>query len=125
MKSFLVRDILKTFNKTKNATLDNTYEYIFENFNTPIFLKDVANIANMNPSAFSRYFKRVNKKPFSRYLNEVRIGYACNQLLEQKGNITTICYDSGFNNISNFNRQFKNITLKSPTEYLRQYTQVN
>lgn len=116
---------IKTFNKTKNVTLDNTYEYIFENFNRPISLEDVANVANMNPSAFSRYFKRVNRKTFSRYLNEVRIGYACNQLIEQKGNITSICYDSGFNNISNFNRQFKKITQKSPSEYLRQYTQVN
>ncbi|WP_291867906.1 AraC family transcriptional regulator [Maribacter sp.] len=116
---------IKTFNKTKNITLDNTYEYIFENFNKHISLTDVANVANMNPSAFSRYFKRVNRKPFSRYLNEVRIGYACNQLIEQKGNITSICYDSGFNNISNFNRQFKNITQKSPSEYLREYIQVN
>lgn len=116
---------IKTFNKTKNVTLDNTYEYIFENFNKPISLEDVANVANMNPSAFSRYFKRINRKTFSKYLNEVRIGYACNQLIEQKGNIASICYDSGFNNISNFNRQFKNITLKSPSEYLRHHTQVN
>ncbi|WP_298474144.1 AraC family transcriptional regulator [uncultured Maribacter sp.] len=116
---------IKTFNKTKNVTLDNTYEYIFENFNKPISLEDVANVANMNSSAFSRYFKRVNRKTFSRYLNEVRIGYACNQLIEQKGNIASICYDSGFNNISNFNRQFKKITLKSPSEYLRHHTQVS
>ena len=115
---------IKTFNVTKNVTLDNTYEYIFENFNKPISLEDVANVANMNPASFSRYFKRVNQKTFSRYLNEVRIGFACNQLIEQKGNISSICYDSGFNNISNFNRQFKKITQKSPSEYLRQYTQV-
>ncbi len=115
---------IKTFNKTKNVTLDNTYEYIFENFNKPISLEDVANVAKMNPSSFSRYFKRINRKTFSTYLNEVRIGYACNQLIEQRGNIATICYESGFNNISNFNRQFKKITLKSPSEYLRHYTEI-
>ncbi len=116
---------IKTFNKTKNVTLDNTYVYIFENFNNPISLEDVANVANMNPSAFSRYFKRINRKTFSRYLNEVRIGYACNQLIEQRGNIASICYESGFNNISNFNRQFKNITSKTPSEYLKHFTDTN
>lgn len=111
---------VNSFKQNKNENLDKTYEYIFENFAQPISLNDVANIANMNPSAFSRFFKRVNRKTFSRYLNEVRIGYACKQLIENKSKITTICYESGFNNISNFNRQFRAIKQMSPSEYLAQ-----
>ncbi len=112
---------LNSFQKTENKALDKIYEYIFKNFAHPISLTDVAGIANMNPSAFSRFFKRVNRKPFSRYLNEIRIGYACKLLIEQKQNIASICYESGFNNVSNFNRQFKLIIKMSPSEYVQQH----
>ncbi len=111
---------VNSFKKNQNESLDKTYEYIFENFDKPISLSDVAAIANMNASAFSRFFKRVNRKTFSRYLNEVRIGFACKQLIENKSKIATICYESGYNNISNFNRQFRAIKNMSPTEYVAQ-----
>lgn len=111
---------VNSFKQNQNENLDKTYEYIFENFAQPISLNDVAEIANMNPSAFSRFFKRVNRKTFSKYLNEVRIGYACKQLIENKSKIATICYESGYNNISNFNRQFRAIKQMSPSEYLAQ-----
>lgn len=110
---------ISSFKENKNESLDKTFEYIFENFAQPISLTDVAKIANMNPSAFSRFFKRVNRKTFSRYLNEVRIGYACKKLIENKSNIASICYESGFNNISNFNRQFRSIKNMSPSEFLK------
>lgn len=111
---------VNAFKQNKNDTLDKTYEYVFENFAEAISLDDVAKIANMNPSAFSRFFRRVNRKTFSKYLNEVRIGYACKKLIENKSNIAAICYESGYNNISNFNRQFRAIKNMSPREYLAQ-----
>lgn len=98
---------------------DKTQEFIFRNFNQPIQLSDVAAIAKMNPSAFSRYFKRVHRKTFSRYLIELRVGYACKLLMENKANISSICYESGFNNISNFNKQFRSIKNMTPSEYIR------
>jgi AraC-like DNA-binding protein len=112
------KGFVNSFNKTENKNLDKTYEYIFSHFNNPISLNEVAEVASMNPSAFSRFFKRVNRKTFTRYLNEIRIGYACKLLMEHKFNISTICYESGFNNISNFNRQFKSIKGMSPTDYI-------
>ncbi|GGW28303.1 AraC family transcriptional regulator [Arenibacter certesii] len=114
---------LNSFNKTDNKSLDEIYEYIFKNFNQPIGSKDVAEVARMNPSAFSRFFKRVHRKTFTRYLNEIRIGYACKLLIENRDNITPVCYDSGFNNISNFNRHFKSIMGMSPSEYVKLHTQ--
>ena len=98
---------------------DKTHEYIFKNFNKSIQLADVAAIQGMNPSAFSRYFKRIHRKTFSRYLIEIRIGYACKLLMENKSNISTVCYESGFNNLSNFNKQFRKIMGMSPSEYVR------
>ncbi|MGN7515836.1 MAG: AraC family transcriptional regulator [Allomuricauda sp.] len=112
---------LASFKKTNNKNLDKIYEYIFSNFDKNILLSEVAEIANMNPSAFSRFFKRINRKTFKEYVNEVRIGYACKLLSEHQYNITRICYESGFNNISNFNRQFKKITGKSPSQYLQHH----
>ncbi len=109
---------VNSFQASKSDTQDNVQAYIFKNFNQDISLDKAAEIANMNPSAFSRYFKRVNKKTFSKYVTEIRIGYACKLLLENKFNISTICYESGFNNISNFNRQFKLVMDCTPSEYL-------
>ncbi|NKI25454.1 AraC family transcriptional regulator [Arenibacter sp. 6A1] len=114
---------LKSFQKTENNSLDEIYEYIFKNFSKPISSKDVAEVAKMNPSAFSRFFKRIHRKTFTRYLNEIRIGYACKLLMENQHNITPVCYESGFNNISNFNRHFKSITGMSPSDYIRLHNQ--
>jgi AraC-like DNA-binding protein len=114
------KGFVNSFHKS-DKDLNKIYEFIFNNFQHGIGLVDVAKIACMNPSAFSRYFKRVNRKTFTRYLNEIRIGYACKLLMERKFSITNICYESGFNNISNFNRQFRSIQSLSPTEYLNTY----
>lgn len=108
-----------TLNQAENRNLDEIYAYIFKNFKNPIHSKDVADVAHMNASAFSRFFKRVHRKTFTKYLNEIRVGYACKLLMEQKSNVSLVCYESGFNNISNFNRQFKSIMHMSPTEYIR------
>jgi len=106
---------------TDNKILDRVYAYIFKNFNSAINLDEVAKIANMNASAFSRFFKRVNRKTFSQYLAEIRIGYACRLLLEDNYNITAVCYESGFHNISNFNRQFKRIMHSTPSSYIKEH----
>lgn len=110
-----------SFNKTSNKDLDKIYAYVFKNFKNPIHSKDVAKIIYMNPSSFSRFFKRIHRKTFTRYLNEIRIGYACKLLIEDVDNITAICYESGFSNISNFNRQFKSITNMTPTMYIHRH----
>ncbi|WP_370476360.1 AraC family transcriptional regulator [Tamlana flava] len=112
---------VSSFQTSKSDTQDIVHAYIFKNFNQDITLNKAAEIAHMNPSAFSRYFKRINQKTFSRYITEIRIGYACKLLLENKYNISAICYDSGFKNISNFNRQFKLIMNCTPSEYLQKY----
>lgn len=96
--------------------------YIFKNFNTDMDLATVAELVNMNPSAFSRSFKRVHRKTFSKYVNEIRIGYACKLLMENELNVAAIAYESGFNNLSNFNRQFKIIKNMSPSAYLKKHS---
>lgn len=116
------KGFVSSFNVNDDKKLDKIYAYIFKNFKDPIQSKDVAAVAHMNSSAFSRFFKKVHRKTFTKYLNEIRIGFACKMLLEQKDNVSAVCYESGFNNISNFNRQFKAIVGMSPTEYIRQHS---
>ena len=110
-----------SFNQGSNKELDKIYEYVFKNFNHPIHSKDVAEVVHMNPSSFSRFFKRTHQKTFTRYLNEIRVGFACKMLIEDASNITAICYESGFSNVSNFNRQFKAIKGMTPSVYVESH----
>lgn len=120
-KSLSSHGFLNSFKLSRDTYQDKVQSYIFRNFNKDIRLEEAAKIANMNSSAFSRFFKRVNRKTFSRHVTEIRIGYACKLLIENKLNIAGVCYESGFKNISNFNRQFKIIMDCTPSEYLRKY----
>lgn len=104
-----------------SALSNQVIAYIFKNFNKEISLKKVAEISKMNTSAFSRSFKRVHRKTFSKYVNEIRIGYACKLLIENELNISAIAYETGFNNLSNFNRQFKMIKKTSPSAYIKKH----
>jgi AraC-like DNA-binding protein len=100
--------------------INRIYQYVIEHFKGTITLDQVAKLANMTPQAFCKYFKLRTKKTFSSFLNEVKVSYACRLLIENNLSILQICYESGFNNLSNFNRQFKRITKLSPTEYIGQ-----
>lgn len=113
-----------SFKSKQNSKLMAVYEYIMNNFKQEITLDKVAEMAHMNPSAFSRYFKSIQKKTFTQFLNEVRIGYACKLLQEQHYNIAEVCFESGYNNISNFNRQFKTLKKMSPSAYVKMYAQL-
>jgi AraC-like DNA-binding protein len=94
------------------------YEFVINNFKSDINLETVADLANMNTSSFSRYFTSIHKKTFTKFLNEIRIGCACKLLIRNR-HIASACYESGFNNISNFNRQFKAIKKLTPSDYIR------
>lgn len=104
-----------------NGHMDEVYSFIYKNFKSQISLADAANVLDMHPAAFSRLFKKVSRKTFSRYLNEIKVGYACKLILEQKFSMSEVCFESGFNNISNFNRQFRLITSSSPSEFLEKH----
>jgi AraC-like DNA-binding protein len=107
--------------QSDTARMNRVHEYVMKNFRERITLEQVAAIANMTPSSFSRYFKIHANKTFSDFLTEIRIGYSCKLLIEKKMTIAQVCYDSGFHTVSNFNRQFKSITHYNPLEYKKKY----
>jgi AraC-like DNA-binding protein len=98
---------------------DKAHRYMIENFQRSITLNEVADLVGMTPSSFCRYFKKRTTKSFITFLNEIRIGHACELLLENKLNIAGVCYECGFNNVSNFNQIFKNIKGMPPSLYLK------
>jgi AraC-like DNA-binding protein len=83
------------FTKLDKQRLIKVYNHLLNNFKKPVSLNEVAAIACMNPSAFSRYFKRVHRKRLTAYINELRVGYACKLLMENHNTISEICYESG------------------------------
>lgn len=102
--------------------ITKVHEYIMTNFRKNISLIDVAEVANLSVPSFCRFFKTCTRKSFSHFLNEMRIGYACKLLQEGSYNISQVCYESGFNNITNFNRQFKKLKGQSPLRYKKATT---
>ena len=81
----------------------------------------LAEIVNMSPSGFCKFFKKHTRKTFSHVLNEMRIGHACKLILEEELPITRVCYQSGYNSMSHFNRQFKHITGSTPLKYRKRF----
>ncbi len=105
------------FKKNDCERLNKIFEYIVNNFRESIRLIDVATVANMSPTAFSRYFTLRMRKSFSQFVIEMKVGYACKLLMGDRFTILQICYECGFQNVSNFNKQFKTITGINPKQY--------
>jgi len=74
-------------------------------------------VANMSPAAFSRYFKSRTRKSFTDFMIQLKVGYACKLLMKEDVSVTQVCYECGFLNLSNFNKQFKEITKMTPKKY--------
>lgn len=97
------------------------YNYVNEHYKEMIRLEELANVVGMSPISFSRFFKlRVNKN-ISDYIIDIRIGHASRLLVDTTNSIAEICYDCGFNNLSNFNRIFKKKKDCSPKEFRENY----
>lgn len=96
-------------------------DYILKNFKEKITLQEVASLANMSESAFSRYFKSRVNKSFSDFLGDVRISNARKLLQDEDLNISQVCFESGFPTLSNFNKQFKDRIGKTPLAYKKEF----
>ncbi len=111
------------FNETDVQRINRVYQYVMQHFNRKIQLEEAARIANMTPNAFCRYFKMRTQKTFSSFVNEMRVSYACKLLLSKDYSVTEICFESGFQNLTNFNKFFKLFTGLSPRNYRSNFLQ--
>jgi len=99
--------------------LEKVFTFILTNYEKSISLEDVSNIANLTPQAFCRFLQTHTRKTFSQLLNEVRVERACRLLRDSTLSVSQIAYTCGYANLSNFNRQFKQITGMPPRDYLK------
>lgn len=113
---------LKKTNEKDVSLINQVFNYLLDNFNRNIRLDEIAEIANMSPTTFCRFFRKRTNKTFISFLNEMRIGYACKLLIENNNmNVSQVCFESGFNNLTNFNIQFKKIKGISPQGFRASY----
>lgn len=103
--------------QTHLERLDLVTDHLFTHYREPVTLTEVAQLAHMTPAAFSRFFRRHTHRSFVRFVNELRIGHAARLLIETDRTVLDIANDSGFRNLANFNRRFREIEHCNPSEF--------
>jgi AraC-like DNA-binding protein len=101
----------------REQRINKVCNYLEQNFSKPVGINEAAKIINISKSAFCKFFKRTTGKTFSDYLNEIRIGYACYQLLETDKPIASIARNAGFDSVSYFNRVFYKKKNSTPSAF--------
>ena len=96
-------------------------DYIRQHYKDDIRLDELATLVGMSPTAFSRFFHASTGKALSEYIVDVRLGYAARRLVDTTDSVSEICYTSGFNTLSNFNRLFRKRKGCNPTEFREKY----
>jgi AraC-like DNA-binding protein len=107
-----------------NDRINLIFNHVKNHFRETIALEEVSEIAHMTVPSFCRYFKKITNKTFTQFVNEYRIIHSQKLLAEQPMSVTEICFESGFNNFSYFNRTFKEYTGKSPSDYRKEFSNI-
>ncbi|WP_405251041.1 AraC family transcriptional regulator [Dokdonia sp. Asnod3-C12] len=103
-----------------NNRINEVFNYVKTHFKEEIPLEEMASITNLTIPSFCRYFKKITHKTFTQFVNEYRLVHASRLLAEQPMSITQVCYESGFNNFSHFNKKFKAFTGQNPSDYRKE-----
>jgi AraC-like DNA-binding protein len=109
------------FTSKKQERIDKIFRFTIDNFQQALSLKTVADHADMSVPAFCSYFRKSTKKTYIDFLNEIRIGYSCQQLIDTQKTIQEICFESGFNTLANFNKQFLKIKKTTPSSFRKNF----
>jgi len=104
-------------NRCNYRNIETVLEYIHVNLHKKLRLSEIAGMAHMSESNFCRYFKEKTKRTLFGYIIDCRLSRAKQLLRETSLSVLRIGLDSGFNNLSNFNRAFKKREGIKPMEY--------
>lgn len=107
-----------------NDRINAVFNFVKDNFQEHIALEEVSGLVSMTVPSFCRYFKKITNKTFTHFVNDYRLVHASKLLAEKPISITEICYESGFNNFSYFNKSFKEFTGKSASQYRQELRSV-
>ena len=106
---------------SRSGRIQKVQDYIAKHYMEEVRLADLASLVNMSESAFSRFFKLSTGRSVSDYIVDIRLGAATYRLIDTTDPVSTICFDCGFNTLSNFNRLFRKHKGCSPTEFREKY----
>ena len=101
--------------------INRIVQFVEKNYNRKISLEDVGEQVGMSASSVSRFFKKRTRHNFWDYLNGFRIDRAAQMMIETEHTISEISYACGFNNISNFNRVFRERIGTTPSDYRNKF----
>lgn len=108
-------------NEVESDRINEVLNFVFKNYHREITVPEVAELSNLAVNSFSRFFRRRTRKTFVSFLNEVRLSQASKILVETDTSVAEICFACGFNNLSNFNKQFRRIYGANPLRYRQAY----
>lgn len=114
-----------SINEEVGQRLDAVYHYTLKNLKNNIKLEEVADVANLSVSRFCRVFKKHSGKTYIEFLQVLRIEEACSKLINTDQNISEIAFNTGFKNLSNFNKTFKTVKGNSPSEVRKRMKNLN
>lgn len=117
LKPLSSQGFVDAYKKFDTQKINNVYDFTMNQYHRKILIGEAALEANMSVPNFCKYFKARTQKTYIQFLTEVRIGFACRMLVENKKSIQQIASDCGFHNLSNFNRTFKLLKNQKPAEY--------
>lgn len=108
------------YTKKDQERLKRIYSFVDTHYQRKIEITEVANLSNLTNEAFCRYFRKMTKLTFTKFVNHYRIDTAKKLLLLDK-NVTETCYECGFESLSYFNRIFKKVTGENPLAFKKRY----
>lgn len=113
--------LMKKFN-TSNKRIEAIHDYFMNNYRNEVNLEELSQLVNMAKGSLCRFFKENSGITLWEYLNHIKIEFACKMLMNNELNIAQVCFDSGFNNLNHFNRQFRKITGITPSSYRKKFS---
>jgi len=117
-------DYLKTRFQPASKRIAIIHDYLMNHFQDEIDLKKLADLVNMAEGSLCRYFKSKMKMTLFEYLNQIKVESACKLLMNRDLGIIDVSLDSGFNNLSHFNKQFKKVKGMTPSAYRKQFREL-
>lgn len=119
------REYLRVRFSTGNKRIAAIHEYLMNNYREDVDLKCLAELVNMAEGSLCRFFRMNMGMTVFEYLNQLKVELACKLLMDRDLSILKVCLDSGFNNLSHFNKQFKKINGLPPSEYRNRFTRLS
>ncbi len=109
------------FNESQLGRIKIVFDHIIENYKKEVSIKEIADKLNISEVAFYKFIKKQTKKTYTQIINEFRINFACKLLMNSDKTIAQVCFESGYNNVSYFNRKFKEIMKQTPHDFRNSY----